>query len=76
MYQVIKLWWESNQRKKLHERQIKEAQLEKLKKSFRPAFKENVIPNIQSCEPEEPVAYGRRPDTHYSTHGTYCNTKK
>ena len=69
MYQVLKLIWEKHQRKNLFDRQMKEAELEKLKRSIRPAFKENIIPNIRSCEPEKPVAYGREPDTHYSTEG-------
>lgn len=69
MYQVVKLFWERNKRKKIYDRQIKEAELEKLKKSIRPEFIQSTIPNIQSCEQEKPVAYGRRPDTYYSTEG-------
>lgn len=69
MYQVIELYWEKYKRKNLYDRQMKEAELEKLKKRIRPEIKENIIPNIQSCELEKPVAYGRRPDTYYATEG-------
>lgn len=69
MFPIIKKLWEQKKQKDLFDRQIKEAELERLKKSLRPDIKQSIDPIIESMVQEKPVAYGKRPDTHFSTEG-------
>ena len=69
MLPLLQALWDSKKRKNLYERQIKKAELEKLKSNIRPVLKEIIEPNMKSCHLEKPVAYGKKADTYSSREG-------
>lgn len=69
MLPILQLLWDAKKRKNVFDRQIKEAELEQLKKSIRPIYKECIQ---QTCDIEKPVAYGKKANTYYSTEGINC----